>query len=232
MQFIKAIASFALSLGVLSACSFVPTNQSNPSSAQNPVESKVVPTAESIDPSAPQASASVNPYLSQRPNSIPNGAKSLFESAVQSLEQNKLAAAESQFTQLSQEHPTLSGPWLNLGLIHQRTDRPESAQAHFERALAANKTNLDAYNQLGILLREQGKFTDAEQQYLKALSVWPDHPASHRNLGILYDLYLGRLESALKHYERAQTLEPKKPVRGWIADIKRRISTATNKAEQ
>jgi len=231
VQFIKIIASFILAISVLSACSFVPTNQSASSPAQKPMDSRVVLTAESIDSSAPQAPPSLNPYLSQRPNSISSSAQSLFDAAIQSLERNKLAAAESQFTQLSQEHPTLSGPWLNLGLIHQRTDRPESAQAHFERALAANKANLDAYNQLGILLREQGKFTDAEQQYRKALSVWPDHPASHRNLGILYDLYLGRLESALKHYERAQILEPQKPVRGWIADIKRRISTAANKAE-
>jgi len=195
------------------------------------MDSKVMPAAELIDPSSPQVPPSVNPYLSQKPSRIPSGAQSLFDAAIQSLEHNKLVVAESQFTQLSKEHPTLSGSWLNLGLIHQRTERPESAQAHFERALTANKANLDAYNQLGILLREQGKFIDAEQQYLKALDIWPDHAASHRNLGILYDLYLGRLESALKHYERAQVLEAQKPVRGWIADIKRRISTATNKAE-
>lgn len=227
MQYIKQLASLTLIVGLLNACSFVPTNQSAPSSApkQNHPETQVAnktPRQNTI-----QAPLSVNPYLSQKPNNIPNSAQARFDAAVKSMENNKFANAESQFENLTRDHPTLSGPWLNLGLIHQRTGRPESAEANFQKAIAANRTNLDAYNQLAILLREQGKFREAEQQYLKALDVWPDHPPSHRNLGILYDLYLGRLEEALEHYIRAQTLEPKKPVRGWIADIKRRIATAS-----
>lgn len=229
MQYIKPLASFILTLSLLSACSFVPNNQSA-QGAQKPhlpeTQANADSASENTNQSTNPAPLSVNPYLSQKPNNIPNRAQTRFDSAVKLLQNNKLAAAETQFSSLAKDHPSLSGPWLNLGLIHQRTERPESAKANFQRAIAANKTNLDAYNQLAILLREQGKFSEAEQQYLKALNVWPDHPASHRNLGILYDLYLGRLEEALEHYTRAQALEPKKPVRGWIADIKRRIAKA------
>lgn len=232
MQYIKHIASLALALSILSACSFVPTNQSTPSTTKKQNLPETRAANESVSENTNQAPLSVNPYLSHKPNNIPNSAQTRFDAAVKLLKNNQLTAAESQFASLAQDHPKLSGPWLNLGLIHQRTERPESAQANFQRAIAANKTNLNAYNQLGILLREQGKFSEAEQQYLKALNVWPEHPPSHRNLGILYDLYLGRLEEALEHYTVAQTLEPKRPVRGWIADIKRRIAAANSTASK
>src|SRR5690606_873070 len=108
------------------------------------------------------------------------------------------------------------------------TGETEKAAQAFTQAIAANANNLDAYNQLGILKREAGDFTGAEEQYQQALAIWPFHPASHRNLGILYDLYMGRGEEALRHYQAYQQLlpEPDKVVNGWIVDLERRIGAS------
>jgi Flp pilus assembly protein TadD len=85
--------------------------------------------------------------------------------------------------------------------------------------------NLDAYNQLAILQREQGRFNEAEANYQKALTIWPFHAESHRNIGILYDLYLGKNAEALAHFEAYQQLrgDGDKQVTGWIADLQRRL---------
>ena len=101
----------------------------------------------------------------------------------------------------------------------------EQAQQAFAQAIAANGKNLDAYNQLAVVKREQGDFAGAEGLYLQALEVWPQHAASHRNIGILYDLYLGQFDKALLHFESYQQLqqEPDRQIAGWIIDLKRRL---------
>lgn len=83
---------------------------------------------------------------------------------------------------------------------------------------------LAVYNERGIALREQGKFAEAEQAYLDALGQREAHPDSHRNLGILYDLYMGSTDQALLHFNRYQDLtgEEDRRVAGWIADLERR----------
>ncbi len=81
----------------------------------------------------------------------------------------------------------------------------------------------------GIAQREQGNFEDSEEAYLAALSVAEDHALTHRNIGILYDLYLGQPHRALHHYGRYQTLTEgsDRAVTGWIADLEhRKVSLA------
>ncbi len=173
------------------------------------------------DTSSGPLQKTINPYLALAPE-VPAAAQSRFDEAVGFLKQGNVSAAESRFLDLTRDYPSLSGPWLNLGLVYLRSDRREQAKTQFERAIAANKLNLNAHNQLAILFREEGEFAAAEQHYLQALKVWPDHVASLRNLGILYDVYMGRQIEALEYYQRAQALAPDRQMRGWIADLKRR----------
>ena len=74
-----------------------------------------------------------------------------------------------------------------------------------------------------IYLREHGRFPEAEAQYLQALAVRENHADTHRNIGVLYDLYLGDRERALQHFYRYQALsdEDTRRVSGWIADLER-----------
>jgi lipoprotein NlpI len=73
-------------------------------------------------------------------------------------------------------------------------------------------------------LRRQGDFASAERQYLACLAAQPDYRPAYLNLGILYELYLGRPGDALDAYRRYQMLaaEPDPRVTGWMQQIERR----------
>jgi len=115
-----------------------------------------------------------------------------------------------------------------LGLVYHAQKEDKRAEQAFNDAIAANHTNLDAYNQLAILQRESGNFSGAEENYKKALSLWPFHPESHKNIAILYDMYMGKSAEALPHYEAYLQLlgGEDKQATSWIADLQRRLGIA------
>jgi tetratricopeptide (TPR) repeat protein len=84
-----------------------------------------------------------------------------------------------------------------------------------------------ARNELGVLLRRRGEFAAAEAHYLACLEHQPDFQPAHLNLGILYELYLGRLEEALAAYRRYQALaaQPDRKVGVWVVDLERRLGS-------
>ena len=78
---------------------------------------------------------------------------------------------------------------------------------------------------MGMLLRRNGKFLEAEAAYLKAVTVSPEYALAHYNLGVLNELYLQRLEAALQHFEIYQSLVGEdKQVAKWITDLTRRVA--------
>ena len=70
---------------------------------------------------------------------------------------------------------------------------------------------------------------------MKAVTVSPDYALAHYNLGVLNELYLQRLETALQHFETYQSLVGEdKQVEKWISDLRRRVAAdkqAANVAE-
>ncbi len=172
----------------------------------------------------PQEKESVNPYLVGRA-SLPNDIKLQFFEAVAAMDAKEWGKAESLLKALWQEHSHLSGIAVNLGLVAQAKKDLGSAKTWYERAITANNRNLNAYNYLAVLHRQQGEFAKAEENYQQALSVWERHPESHYNLAVLYELYMGKLPEALQHYRRYRELlkEPSRRVDGWIKDLERRV---------
>lgn len=164
-----------------------------------------------------------NPYLAQQVKASP-AAETAFRNALVAMQSEDWNTAEKQLLDLQQKHPELSGPLVNLAIVYWRQEKTAEAENYFKQALAVNPLNNDAYIQYGLFLREHGRFADAESTYLKALEVWPHNAAAHRNLGILYDLYMGKFDAAMTHYEMVLKLsgEPNKEVEGWIIDLKRR----------
>ena len=183
-----------------------------------PDEKKPVPKDSATE------AASVNPYLLNRP-SVPDAAAQRFAQAVGAVRTSNWTQAEADLQWLTTAYPTFSGSWLNLATVYIETGRPELAEQAYTRAIAANATNVQAYNLFAVFLREQGRFGEAETIYRKALSIWPDHPDSHKNLAILYDLYMGRLSDAAEHYHRYLELtgDSDQQVQGWLIDLERRL---------
>jgi tetratricopeptide (TPR) repeat protein len=82
-----------------------------------------------------------------------------------------------------------------------------------------------------MLLRRNGKFLEAEAAYLKAVTASPDYALAHYNLGVLNELYLQRLDSALQHFERYQQIVgDDEQVEKWISDLQRRVAASQRTA--
>lgn len=249
MKFNKLLLASAFIFSLLTACGSTP---------EKPAASKVIEKPAKTEPTAkseiegdkptpapivkpvipanilPAGPVTPNPYL-QNPQKLSEQVEVNFHDAVASMQQKNWDHAEAVLKQLAEKNPKLSGVYLNLGIVYRNKGDTEKAAAEFNRAISANLKNVDAYNQLAVLKREAGDFNAAEVLYQKALGVWPYYPEGHKNIAILYDLYLGKPEQALPHYQAYQQLlsSPDKQVDSWVADLQRRLNNgkAPEKAE-
>jgi len=155
---------------------------------------------------------------------VPPEAQTLFEQAVAVMAAGDLVEAEFRFEEFVLQFPDFPGAHVNLAIIHARNGDDQAAEDSLTDALILDPAHAAALNQLGMLLRRQGKFGDAEAAYRRAIDADPDYALAHFNLGVLNDLYLQRLESALEHFERYQELGGgDERVEKWIVDLKRRV---------
>ncbi|MGB5324695.1 MAG: hypothetical protein WBN40_04635 [Pseudomonadales bacterium] len=104
----------------------------------------------------------------------------------------------------------------------------EAAGAAFRKMLEKGARSPDSLNHYAIYLREQWRMEEAEKVYLQALVAAPSSAMTHYNLGILYELYLGKQELALKHYRRYQKIveAPDQQVSAWIEALERESGSA------
>ena len=70
----------------------------------------------------------------------------------------------------------------------------------FEKAYSKDKMNPDILNYLGFTSRKSGNFTEAENYYLKGLSLNPKHNGINEYLGELY-VQTNRIDKANKRLE-------------------------------
>lgn len=190
----------------------------------NPTQPEVADTVEPVLDESGKRVVTPNPYLAE-PVNVPEKAQQAIARAREFYAQQQYQAAEAELQQVVAQWPNLSGAWLNLSKVQLKLAQPEQAEASLRQAVAANARNVFAWNSLGVLLRDQGKFEDARVAYENALKHWPDFAMAHRNLGILFDLYLHKPEQALHHYREARALEEAEDrvLMGWIVDLERRM---------
>ncbi|WP_062062643.1 tetratricopeptide repeat protein [Cellvibrio sp. OA-2007] len=223
MRFTKLIVSLLLMtlMSLLIGCSSGPSKKTKTTR-----DDSAAPLAAGVS-ILPAGPATPNPYLQNKP-SVSRQAQQHFTDATRAMNNKQWALAESLLQKVIAENNKLSGAYLNLGLVYRAQKEDKRAAQAFNDAITANHTNLDAYNQLAILQREAGNFSEAELNYKKALSLWPFHPESHKNIAILYDLYMGKSAEALPHYEAYLQLRggEDKQATSWIADLQRRLGVS------
>ncbi len=152
------------------------------------------------------------------------GVQKEYELGLEYMRVEQYAEAIQIFKKVAQKDSRLSGPWVNIAIAYRTLSELDNANEAIERALAINPQNPFAYNQAGIIKREQGKFDDAMQMYQQALAEYPDYTNAHLNLAILCDLYLQKIVCAKEHYQAYQLLdnENDKQVVAWLSDLERR----------
>ncbi|MFQ6005413.1 MAG: tetratricopeptide repeat protein [Woeseia sp.] len=168
----------------------------------------------------------------QRLRHVPSKAVTLYEQAVAVMAAGDLTDAELRFEEFVLQYPGYPGAHVNLAIINARAGDERAVEGHITDALIIDPQHPAALNQLGVFLRRQGKFVEAEAAYLKAVTASPDYALAHYNLGILNELYFQRLDAALQHFERYQGIEGEDmQVAKWIVDLKRRLSAQQRAAK-
>lgn len=163
--------------------------------------------------------------------SIPARAQTMFEQAAAAMAAGDFVDAELRFKEFVLLYPDYPGAHVNLAIISAKNEDDAATRAALDAALAADPNHPAALNQLGMLLRRNGNFLEAEAAYLKAVTVSPEYALAHYNLGVLNELYLQRLEPALQHFEAYQALVGEdKQVERWITDLKRRVAASQSTA--
>ncbi|MCP4414658.1 MAG: hypothetical protein GY808_19045 [Gammaproteobacteria bacterium] len=154
-----------------------------------------------------------------------------FEQGVSLLKSHPDKAA-SAFNVAIKHAPKMEAAYYNLGLLYYSDAKDKNKQQQLEQLItdAENQGVLSArlMNLLSVNLRKQGKFLEAEANYILALTLEPNHLSTLANMAILQDLYLGQLTRALEYYKRyQQQLKQQEKednrINNWLADLQQRI---------
>lgn len=99
--------------------------------------------------------------------------------------------------------------WFEMGVDLEAVTSPEAERAYV-RALQLDPRHADAHVNLGRLLHQAGRVTDAATHYLQALRYNDKHAIAAYNLGVAME-DLGRLSEAMKAYQQATSSDPDFP---------------------
>lgn len=244
MRFIKIITLSAMTSSVLwlTACSSTPSKTEDTASSGEPDlvaqlrermasgkiqrQTKAIefaPTAAANDTSLETTNAKVvtiDPVKQQMVAAVAAD----YKQALALMANNQDNEALDLLQKVADKSPELAGPVNNQIVILLRQSKFEDAEKKADQAVKVNSKNAVAYNLKGLALREQGKFKDAKVAYEKAVELDPKYAKAHYNLGVLCDLYLQELPTALSHYEQYQALQstPDTTVAKWIIDLQKR----------
>ena len=93
------------------------------------------------------------------------------------------------------------------GAAYLRLKAQDKAMNAFDRALALDPGNADAYNAQGVIQTQKRNYDDAIRLFNHAVGLDPENGGFHFNLAISYNLQ-GKKEDATKSYKRAIALDP------------------------
>ncbi len=181
----------------------------------------------------PVVSAPVTPANAAMPTSAaavpaapppPARAQADFARAIQLMKNGKDDEAELEFQQIATVYPNYPGALVNLGILYRKHGDLAKSDQSLHAAVQRDANDAEGWSELGVTLRQEGKFHDAADAYQHAIGANPNFAPAYRNLAIVLDLYLGDTAAALAAMQHYQDLAgaDDKAVTGWIADLKQR----------
>lgn len=130
-----------------------------------------------------------------------------LKKAMQYYQAGELYAAEAVCRKILEIHPNHSESLHLSGIIAHLTGRDETA-LHLIKKAIQNTSGISAYhNNLGEILRRQGKSAEAISSFQQALHLNPDDAKAHNNMGIAFKEQ-GRLDEAISSFQKALALKP------------------------
>ncbi len=99
---------------------------------------------------------------------------------------------------------------LNLGILYQRTGRPEQALAELGRGVALDPDRPEGRFNLGVTLGRLGRAEEGVAELRRAVELRPGYPEAWYNLGVLLR-ERGDLDEAVDAFRRALEIDPDAP---------------------
>jgi|GEM_PF-6551709 len=126
---------------------------------------------------------------------------------------------------LTTEDPSLSGPWVSMGMLAEKKQDETAAKKFYETALKYKPGSIEALNNLGLIYQSEGHFKKAQALFQKGLRINPGNMTVNYNLAVLNELYLNNMPKALHYYQSylASLDKPDPKVSMWIKLLKRKI---------
>jgi Flp pilus assembly protein TadD len=119
----------------------------------------------------------------------------------------RLGEAEAIYEDILRREPDHADAWHMLGVAAAQRGQPETALTSIARAIRLNPAPPFYHNNLGNVLHDLSRFTDALLCYQEALRLDPGYAEAHHNLANTLK-ELGRFEDALSHHLEALRLKP------------------------
>ena len=145
--------------------------------------------------------------VSAKELTIPERALTDYVDAQKDLERRDAEAAEKHLEHAVEIAPQFSAAWNTLGTIAYQTRRFPLAEQRFREALRQDPNAYEPLVNLGGVLVTQHKLDEALEVNVHASLVRPIDALAESQLGLTY-FELGQLDNAVKHLERARTLDP------------------------
>ncbi len=134
-----------------------------------------------------------------------------LQDAISLHQQGQLALAAQHYQSLLQGHPGHPDLLHLLGVIAYQEHRLDEAQALIEQAITAHPNEAQYYSNLGNVLHDKQRFSDAVKAYVRAVAIEQqrgvDNPVVLCNLGNSL-MTLGRFDEATAVIEKAYQLAP------------------------
>ncbi|NMM01134.1 tetratricopeptide repeat protein [Paraburkholderia sp. RP-4-7] len=132
-----------------------------------------------------------------------------YDEAFEARRAGNLDTAQSLLDRILTQAPKHAGALYSHGVLALESNQLESAQRWIERAIEVQPSPV-FYNTLYIVQIRLGAFASAEQTVQRGLTLRPDSPMLHFNLGVTLERQ-GRLEDAAICYRRVLEFEPDNP---------------------
>src|ERR1700744_4338625 len=130
----------------------------------------------------------------------------LFSEAIEAQRRGDLVQAARLYRQLLSLDPRDEAACGNLAIIAAQQGDLTGAERLFRQSLAL-RPNPEGFNNLGMLLLQQGRAADAIAAHRHVIALRSDHAAAHLALGNALKQQ-GELEAALAAYREAVRLDP------------------------
>lgn len=133
--------------------------------------------------------------------------------------------------ELLEKYPNNASLHINLGVVDLRLSNYEDALVHLDTGCVLDPQNIHCPLFKGQALLALARYDEAEEAYLRALSLDDKSLYAHYGLGVIYDLYLMDYALAEDHYQafidgagEETKAEDVKRVKMWKRLLKRKSS--------